>query len=211
MNFEDAVAARRSVRAFRADAVPRAAVKRAVALAATAPAPHHSSPWRFVVLEEPRDKERLARSMGVAWREDLQSDGLKEAAIERILDRSHSLLTQSPLAVVCCADMARSHSYPDERRRLAEWSLFAHTVGAALQTFMVALAAEGIASCWLSAPVFCPQVVRRELGLEGSIEPHALVLAGYASPDYHPRARPAAAPDDYIIAPDSLCGREQEA
>ncbi|MBA2312172.1 MAG: nitroreductase family protein [Actinobacteria bacterium] len=211
MNFEDAVAARRSVRVFRDGAVPRAAVERAVALAATAPAPHHSSPWRFVVLEEPRDKERLARSMGAAWREDLLSDGLKEGAIGRILDRSHALLTHSPLAVVCCAEMSRSHSYPDERRRLAEWSLFAHTIGAALQTFMVALAAEGIASCWLSAPVFCREVVRRELGLEESIEPHALVLCGYASLDYRPRERPVADAGDYLIAPDSLCGREQEA
>jgi coenzyme F420-0:L-glutamate ligase / coenzyme F420-1:gamma-L-glutamate ligase len=199
MNLAEAVAARRSVRLFRDQPVPRAEVERAIGLAVQAPAPHHSAPWRFVLVETPDGKERLASAMGAAWHEDLASDGMAPEKIESILNRSFSLLTATPLLVICCADMGRSHHYPDRRRQRAEWSLFAHSVGAALQTFMLALAESGISSCWISAPVFCGGTVQATLELHDHVEPHALVLVGYASPEYKPRPRPAPEPDKYIV------------
>jgi coenzyme F420-0:L-glutamate ligase/coenzyme F420-1:gamma-L-glutamate ligase len=189
MNLAEAVAARRSVRAFTATAVPRSVVERAIALAVQAPAPHHSAPWRFALLEDAADKERFSLAMGARWREDLAADRHPPEKIDAIVGRSHEMLTSTPLLVVCCADTARAHDYPDERRRRAEWSLFAHSVGAALQTFMLALTEEGVASCWISAPVFCGDVVKETLGLSPSVEPHALVLVGYASLEYEPRPR----------------------
>lgn len=208
MNLADAVAARRSIRSFEQRKVPAGAVERALSLAVQAPAPHHSSPWRFALVEETARKESLSRTMGDAWRLDLASDGLPEERIESIVGRSHALLMATPLLVVCCADMSRAHSYPDERRRRAEWSLFAHSVGAALQVFMMGLAAEGIGSCWISAPVFCGSEVRRVLGLGDRVEPHALVLVGYPSPSYRPRPRGPVDITKYLIPPDSLHVRE---
>ena len=199
MSFDDAIRARRSVRAFEDKTVPDDALDRAVALAVQAPAPHHSQPWRFVVVADEPVKDKFSRAMGAAWRADLTGDGLSEKKIEGILSRSHTLLTSTPTLVICCADMTRAHDYPDERRRRAEWSLFAHTVGAALQTFMTSLATEGIASCWISAPVFCGSVVRGFFDLPDPVEPHALVLVGYPSPDYKPRPRPAPKTTEYII------------
>jgi len=208
MTLEEAVAARRSVRAFEDRPVSRTAVESAIELAVQAPAPHHSAPWRFLLIESPADKESFSRAMGTAWQRDLEADGLSRSEIGRIIGRSHQLLTTTPLLTVCCADVTRAHDYPDERRRLAEWSLFAHTVGAALQTYMLALAADGIASCWLSAPVFCREIVRDHFGLPDPIEPQALVLVGYASPDYNPRERPRPRATDYLLSPDSLLRRE---
>ena len=199
MNLAEAVAARRSIRAFEDEPVPRDAVLRAIALAVQAPAPHHSSPWRFSLLEERAAKDSFSRAMGAAWRDDLTRDGHPAGKIDGILDRSHRLLTGAPLLTVCSADMSKAHEYPDERRRLAEWSLFAHATGAALQVFMVALAEEGIASCWISAPVFCREVVREHLGLPEGVEPQALVLAGYPSPEYAPRPRGAVDPHHYLL------------
>ena len=199
MNFADAVAARRSVRSFEDRPVPLDEVRRAISLAVQAPAPHHSSPWRFSLLDDDHRKESLSRAMGAAWRADLTADGLPPEKIEAILTRSHGLLTSTPLLTICSADMSKAHPYPDERRRLAEWSLFAHATGAALQVYMVALAEAGIASCWISAPVFCRDVVRAHLDLPAQVEPQALVLAGYAAADYSPRPRPPADPDDYVV------------
>jgi coenzyme F420-0:L-glutamate ligase/coenzyme F420-1:gamma-L-glutamate ligase len=211
VNLAEAVAARRSVRAFTTAAVPPEDVAYALSLAVQAPAPHHSSPWRFALLDEPEAKSSFATAMAQAWRADLAGDGLPAERIERIVARSLDLLTAAPLLVVCCADMSRAHDYPDERRRLAEWSLFAHSVGAALQTFMLALAERSLASCWLSAPVFCRDVVRSHLGLADSLEPQALVLVGYASAAYEPRPRPPAGLETYLVGPGSLLRREQEA
>jgi coenzyme F420-0:L-glutamate ligase / coenzyme F420-1:gamma-L-glutamate ligase len=208
MRLEEAVSARRSVRAFDDRPVPRNAVEKAIELAVQAPAPHHSAPWRFILVESPRDKEAFSAAMGKAWERDLEADGLSRSKIAGITGRSHALLTGAPLLTVCCADVSRSHDYRDDRRRIAEWSLFAHSVGAALQTYMLSLAEDGIASCWISAPVFCRDVVRDHFRLDRSIEPQALVLVGYASPEYRPRERPAPRAHEYVLSPDSLLRRE---
>ena len=68
----DVLTARRTVRDFTAAPVPAAAVRRAIAAAITAPAPHHSQPWRFAVVESgPSFRTRLLDDMLAAWRSDL--------------------------------------------------------------------------------------------------------------------------------------------
>ncbi|HMC70781.1 MAG TPA: coenzyme F420-0:L-glutamate ligase, partial [Mycobacteriales bacterium] len=76
-----AVYDRRTVRSFTSAAVDRALVDAAVAAAVTAPAPHHSTPWRFVVVEE-RATE-LLDAMLAAWIEDLRRDNFTEEQIAR--------------------------------------------------------------------------------------------------------------------------------
>ncbi|HVF54381.1 MAG TPA: nitroreductase family protein [Actinomycetota bacterium] len=201
MNLADVVGARRSVRSFTQDPVDQASVRRAVSLAAQAPAPHHSSPWRFVMVEGEASKASLSDAMAAAWQVDLERDGHPPERVTSVLARSRAMLLATPLLVICCADMAHAHMYDDDRRIRAEWTLFAHSVGAALQTFMLSLAEDGLASCWISAPVFCGDVVRRQLGLGPTVEPHALVLVGNAAPDYRPRPRPAPDPGAFIIEP----------
>jgi coenzyme F420-0:L-glutamate ligase/coenzyme F420-1:gamma-L-glutamate ligase len=201
MELEQAVAARRSIRSFEDRPVPRDLVDRAISLAVQAPAPHHSAPWRFVLVSDPAEKSRFSERMAAAWRDDLAADGTPPERIDRILSKSHRLLTSTPLLVVCCADTTRADRYSDERRRRAEWSLFAHAVGGALQTFMLALAEDGVASCWISAPVFCGDVVKEHLGLDDAVEPHALVLVGYADGSYVPRPRPAPDATRFVLDP----------
>src|SRR4051794_29933648 len=60
------VAARRSIRAFLPDAVARADLDAVVEAACLAPAPHHSRPWRFVIVETNDVKRSLATGMGLA-------------------------------------------------------------------------------------------------------------------------------------------------
>lgn len=207
MNLSEAVAARRSVRSFEDTPVPVDALRKAIELAVQAPAPHHSAPWRFVLLDDPAAKAALSRAMGETWTKDLTDDGLDPQKVAEITSRSHEMLTSAPVLVVCCADMSRSHDYPDERRRRAEWSLFAHTTGAALQTFMLSLAEDGIASCWISAPVFCGDTIKAHLGLPEEVEPQALVLVGHAAGDYRPRPRPAPDATRYVLGAGSLLQR----
>ena len=79
----DVLSARRTVREFTGEPVDAGAVRRAIAAAITAPAPHHSTPWRFVVVQSPDAQTTLLDDMLAAWIADLRGDGFTEEQIAR--------------------------------------------------------------------------------------------------------------------------------
>src|SRR5207302_7439357 len=82
------LAARRSIRAFRPDPVARDVIDALVEAACLAPAPHHSRPWRWVVVDTPDGKQSLANGMGERWATDLRSDGLSDEHIAELVHSS---------------------------------------------------------------------------------------------------------------------------
>jgi coenzyme F420-0:L-glutamate ligase/coenzyme F420-1:gamma-L-glutamate ligase len=185
----DVLAARRTVRDFTGDPVDPAAVTRAVAAAITAPAPHHSTPWRFAVLESAAARTALLDDMLAAWIADLRGDGFTEDQIARRVRRGEPL-RRAPLLIVPCLHAEAAHLYPDDRRNAAEREMFLVAMGAAVQNLLVALAVEGLGSCWVSSTMFCRPVVTKALGLPPGWEPMGAVGVGHPAapaPDRPPR------------------------
>jgi len=185
----DVLAARRTVRDFTGDPVDPAAVTRAVAAAITAPAPHHSTPWRFAVLESAAARTALLDDMLAAWIADLRGDGFTEDQIARRVRRGVPL-RRAPLLIVPCLYAEAAHRYPDDRRNAAEREMFLVAMGAAVQNLLVALAVEGLGSCWVSSTMFCRPVVTKALGLPPGWEPMGAVGVGHPAapaPDRPPR------------------------
>ncbi|WP_043468465.1 coenzyme F420-0:L-glutamate ligase [Kitasatospora sp. MBT66] len=194
--IRQAVTQRRTVRAFTAEPVDPGAVRRAVAAAATAPAPHHTTPWRFVLLETPEVRTRLLDAMLAAWRRDLaELDGWDEERIARRTARG-DVLRAAPYLVVPCLVMDGSHDYPDERRAAAEREMFTVAVGAAVQNLLVTLAGEGYGSAWVSSTMFCRDTVREVLDLPEHWDPMGAVAVG--RPAEPPRSRPDRTADAFI-------------
>lgn len=191
----EAVTQRRTVRAFTADPVDPGAVRRAVAAAVTAPAPHHTTPWRFVLLESAAARLELLDAMRDARVEDLRRDGKSEESIAKRVRRG-DVLRQAPYLVVPCMVTDGAHDYGHARRDAAEREMFVVAMGAGVQNFLVALAGERLGSAWVSSTMFCRDVVRKVLGLPQGWDPMGAVAVGHAAAA--PAQRPARSAEDFI-------------
>ncbi|MEV7834796.1 coenzyme F420-0:L-glutamate ligase [Streptomyces subrutilus] len=184
----EAVTQRRTVRAFTSEPVDPGAVRRAVAAAVTAPAPHHTTPWRFVLLESAAARRELLDAMRDAWVADLRADGRSEESIAKRVRRGE-VLRAAPYLVVPCLVTEGAHHYGHARRDAAEREMFVVAMGAGVQNLLVALAGERLGSAWVSSTMFCRDVVREVLALPGDWDPMGAVAVG------HPAAAPPRRPD----------------
>lgn len=193
----DMIRTRRSVRRFRPDAVPQETLERLIEEACCAPSPHGTRPWRFAVVTTPEGKQALAGGMGERWAADLHGDNLDDKTIARRVARSHRRIEGSPAVVVACLVKDVLDRYPDARRQSAEYTMGAHSLGAALQNVLLGAHVRGLAGFWMCAPVFCPEVAREALQLDPAWEPQALILLGY--PEEPPPAREARAAESMRV------------
>jgi coenzyme F420-0:L-glutamate ligase / coenzyme F420-1:gamma-L-glutamate ligase len=192
----DVLAERRTVRDFTTEPVDATAVRRAIAAALTAPAPHHSEPWRFAVVESEQARTALLDDMLAAWIADLRGDGFTEEQIARRVRRGEPL-RRAPLIIVPCLVAEAAHPYPDQRRSAAERTMFVVAMGAAVQNLLVALAVDGLGSCWVSSTLFCQQAAAGALGLPPGWEPMGAIGVGH--PAAPPPPRPDRDPEQFLI------------
>jgi coenzyme F420-0:L-glutamate ligase/coenzyme F420-1:gamma-L-glutamate ligase len=197
MTVDAALAGRRSVRQFSPRPLERALVEEVIAAACLAPAPHHSRPWRFVILSA-EARVGLAEGMGERWRQDLERDGVAEARIRHLLSRSRARLTAAPILILAGFVGEAQRAWPDQRRQRAEELMFVQSMGAALENLMLAAHARGLGSYWLSAPLFCPEAVRLALDLPTDFQPQALIALGYPKEGLRLPPRPPLAVRDYV-------------
>ncbi|MFI7417432.1 coenzyme F420-0:L-glutamate ligase [Nonomuraea sp. NPDC049684] len=192
----DVVFARRTIREFSDRPVDGEAVRRAVAAGIAAPAPHHTTPWRFVLVESAQARTELLDAMRAAWIDDLRGDGFTEESIAKRVRRG-DVLRNAPYLVVPCLVMEGSHTYRDDRRNASEREMFVVATGAGVENFLIQLAVEGLGSAWVSSTMFCRPVVRRVLDLPESWDPMGCVAIGHAAAP--PRDRAPRDPRDFIV------------
>lgn len=174
---------RRSVRSFRPEPVPRAVIERAIAAAGWAPSPHGRQPWRFAIVESAHRRAALAEAMAESWQAQLELDGQPPEVVQIRLQKSRERLSQAPVLIVPCLYLEDLDRYPDAARQEAERIMAIQSLGAAVQNLLLSVYAAGLDAGWMCAPLFCPELVRDELGLASTMIPQALIPIGYPAKD----------------------------
>jgi F420 biosynthesis protein FbiB-like protein len=170
---------RRSIRRYTTDPISPQIIMRLLEAATWAPSAHNRQPWRFAVLTQPTDKERLAAAMGARLRADRSADGDDPADIERDVARSYARLTGAPVLMIVCLSMLDMDTYPDPRRQQHERLMAVQSTAMAAQNLLLLAHAARLAACWVCAPLFVPELVRETLALAQDWEPQGLITLGY--------------------------------
>lgn len=179
MNLSHLIQSRRAIRRYQDRPVSRQTIETLLEAACWAPSAHNRQPWRFAILTDSADQARLARAMGQRLRADRQADGDPPADIERDVARSFARLTGAPVLLIVCATMADMDRYPDARRAENEWLMAVQSVSMAAQNLWLAAHEQGLAMCWLCAPLFVPKLVQNTLNLPAEWHPLGLMTLGY--------------------------------
>lgn len=182
---------RRSIRKYRVTQISREQLSRIIEGGIWAPSAHSAQPWRFVVIESPHEKRRLAEAMGALFQRDLERDGGSPKEVKEIVAASIERFSTAPVLLLACLTMEPMDVYRDDRRRQVEFLLGVQSVAAAIQNILLAIHAEGLGGCWCCAPLFCQDVVREILGLPDEFLPQALITIGVPAeapeaPQRHP-------------------------
>jgi coenzyme F420-0:L-glutamate ligase/coenzyme F420-1:gamma-L-glutamate ligase len=192
-----ASAHRRTIRSFTEQAVDDDVITQAIQAAITAPAPHHTTPWRFLVMRDQPRRTQLLDAMRERWIADLNASGMSAESIDKRVARGDILRT-APVIIVPFIDLSiGAHEYPDAHRNAAERDMFMVAGGAAVQSLMISIAAQGLGSAWIGSTLFCADVVQEACGLPTSLQPLGALAVGH--PADQPSERPARAVTDFLL------------
>jgi F420 biosynthesis protein FbiB-like protein len=147
-----------------------------------APSAHNSQPWRFIFLSEAKLKRELALAVVDSWAVDLAKDGL--AVNEQTRKERYERYANAPVLILACLTMDGLREFSDSDRQSFERDLAVQSLGASLQTLLLAVHEAGLGACWFSAPGFCKPTIRKILKIPLEIEPQAFIVMGY--PDEKP-------------------------
>jgi len=157
MELFEAIRGRRSIRSYRPDRIPEQDLRRILEAAICAPSAGNLQSWEFVVVREHDTKAALAEA---AYGQDF--------------------ITEAPIVIVVCANMARSA----RRYRDRGASLYSvQDTAAAIQNMLLASCALGYGSCWIGA--FDEAKAARIIHAPSEVRPVAIIPIGLPaeSPD----------------------------
>ena len=179
--IHDEMNARRSVRMFAPDPVPRRAIELAIAAASTAPSGAHQQPWTFVAISDPEIKHRIRLAAEAEERESYEGGRMPPewlAALEPIgTDWHKDFLDVVPWIVVLFEQV--HGTFPDGRTKKHYYAR--ESVGIACGMFISAIHRMGLAT--LTHTPSPMGFLRDLLGRPANERPFVLLPVGYPDPD----------------------------
>jgi nitroreductase len=144
MDILEAIHARRSIRKFKEDPIDREIVERLLDAAVQAPSAKNSQTWRFTVVMGSKKEEMLkVIRQGMANREvEGQELGTIRWSVQCIEQAPVTLLVHNTDGI---------HPWKPRKEHESWWDLATvQSVGAAIQTLLLAATDEGLGSLWIA-------------------------------------------------------------
>lgn len=121
MDLFEAIRTRRSIRAYKPDALPKALIEKVLDAARLAPSAANRQPWRFFVITDPAKRVALKVAYSREW------------------------FLNAPAVVVACAEPGKAW------RRSDGVNYASVDVAIAFDHLTLAARAEGLGTCWIGA------------------------------------------------------------
>ena len=189
MDVMEAIQKRRSIRRYKAEAIPDDVLERLLNAMRLAPSGKNTQPWKFIVVRDKTVKSRVAEALN--WR-------TPEGKVV-----SQSWADGAPVIIVGCAfeKQAAVRYYKEGEVVTAHWAAFeaelAHgpidyesaafyDLTIALDHLTLAAAAEGLGTCWIGG--LNEGQLKEILAIPGDVRAPLAVVVGY--PVSWPEARP---------------------
>jgi coenzyme F420-0:L-glutamate ligase / coenzyme F420-1:gamma-L-glutamate ligase len=183
---------RRSIRSFKDESIPDSVVDRMLLTAIHAPSAHNLQPWRFVKIQDLAVKHKLGAVFTNKMRADLLTSGSEEIEIESRAKRSLIRLTEAPLVILLCRDIASVKGPAPEEHTMAIQS-----VALAGLQLLLAAHAEGLGGSWICWPLFASLETINALSLPESWQPQAMFFIGH--PDEAPLRRESIPLEEIVL------------
>ena len=170
----DLARSRRSARRHASAPVPEAAIACILEAARWAPSAANRQPWHFVVVGDSDLKQALRR----AFLAEADGRGVKY----RSVTEKQADLLLSPGLILVCGDPGTKARYvnADEIGGPVQEELFLLSMGAAIQTMLLAATACGLTSTWIARPARL-EAVRALLNVPAALRAIAFVALGVAA------------------------------
>jgi nitroreductase len=183
-----AIATRRSVRAYTPELVTKAQLDELIDAAVSAPSGLNRQPWSFAIINDPAKIEQLEQSVRDAWLGNNERGEQTEAAntetsneMRALIESGFAMFHGAPAAIIC---LAPSH----DEMALLDTALAAGNL-------MLAAHALGLATCpvALTHPYLDHPATKAELGIPADLRVVLTVVLGTPSgppPPRPPRSTP---------------------
>ena len=195
MDIPDIIRQRRSTRVFTEQVPSRESITKCLAAATWAPSATNQQPWEFIVLTG----EPLASVCGIIeekFAECMQHQEAFGNPPEPLKKRQQEIFS----AMLAAADEAGMDPNEIFEKSLRFFDApvgvyvvtykspdnqYCLSTAAAIENFLIAAEALGLATCWLTVTVVCQEDIKRHLGISDDKELLAGVAVGYAD-ETHP-------------------------
>jgi len=167
MNFLDLVKKRQSCRKYASMPVPKEMLARCLEAARLAPSACNSQAWRFIVVQEPALKERLAQK-----------------AFSGVYTMN-AFAKQAPVLVVVVTERSKYMAQVAGATRGTQYNLI--DIGIVCEHFILQAAEEGLGTCWIGW--FDQKGAREVLGLSKKDCLDIMISVGYPADEPREKLR----------------------